>query len=327
MKKPYLTKDEAGAPDVSPDLVQSWHHTFSVTKARNEPMILRWWLERSREEQTMGLEALVLLARFRFATLDQLTRDLQIRGLPTDSLEPLLEELVRNRVLNCFVLALQPLEEFPEDALKIWCLDWGGRHILLHFYREDFVYWHPADGQRGAGQILSCLSTLRFFLALLEVRRENLRFFDPVFDVSIGRRDARFSALFELRQGETRRKFVLENVRSADLPAAWLRKVSEQICPFLEERCWKRYLPEEPVFLLLADTSAAALEAADLFHRRTQSENFRVTTDQEVAKGMESARFFRYVPAPEGTGALQPVRAALFTSPAAGPARAPETPS
>ena len=44
------------------------------------------------------------------------------------------------------------------------------------------------------------------------------------------------------------------------------------------------------------------------------SPNFRVTTDIDIAKGMEKAHFYRYMPSEDDTkiGILSPVRATIF---------------
>ena len=151
---------------------------------------------------------------------------------------------------------------------------------------------------------------------MLAANREDLRIFEPIFDVSIGRRDARFSANFEIaREGQIRR-FILESVRTYDLPTYWRKKVAEQISPFIMNKFWRQTFPEEPVFILLAETAEDALEAADIFYRRTMSPNFRVTTDIDIAKGMEKAHFYRYMPSEDDTkiGILSSVRATIFCS-------------
>lgn len=310
----YVTEEEGKSFNINYDYVQSWDHEFSIYKTRNENLMIRYFLETSRAKQQLGIEILVFLAKFWFATKEHMTQLLRMKGVQPQLLEEVLEEYLSNRIINCFTLAQFPLDELPSDAMRIYCLDHGAKFILMHFYREDFVHWQTTDNNRGSEQIVKCLSTCRFYLSLLAAKGEELRVFEPIFDVSIGRRETRFSANFEILKGGQTRKFILESVRTYDLPTYWRKKVAEQISPFIVNKFWRQTFPEEPVFILLAETEESALEAADIFYRRTTSQNFRVTTDIDVAKGMEKARFYKYVPPEDdaGIGTLSPVRATVF---------------
>ena len=310
----YVTEKEGRSLSINYDYVQSWDHEFSIYKTRNENLMIRFFLEGSREKQQLGLEILVFLSKFWFATKEHMAQLLQMKGLQTQLLEEILEEYLGSRIINCFTLAQFPLDEMPDDAMRIYCLDHGAKFILMHFYREDFVHWQTTDNSRGSEQIVKCLSTCRFYLSLLAAKGRDLRIFEPIFDVSIGRRDARFSANFEIEKGGQTRKFILESVRTYDLPTYWRKKVAEQISPFITNKFWRQTFSEEPVFILLAETGKNALEAADIFYRRTMSPNFRVTTDIDVAKGMEKAHFYKYIPPEDdaGIGTLSPVRATIF---------------
>lgn len=310
----YATEKEGKALHINYDYVQSWAHEFSIYRTRNESLMIRYFLESSREKQKLGLEILVFLSKFWFATKEYMLQLLHLKGLKTQDLEEILEEYLSNRILNCFTLAQFPLDEIPDDALRVYCLDHGAKFILTHFYREDFVHWQTTDNNRGSEQIVKCLSTCRFYLSLLAAKREDLRIFEPIFDVSIGRREARFSANFEIVKGTQTRKFILESVRAYDLPTYWRKKVAEQIAPFIMNKFWRQTFAEEPVFILLAESLENALEASDIFYRRTMSSNFRVTTDIDVIKGMEKAHFYKYMACEDNAdvGTLSPVRATIF---------------
>jgi len=310
----YVTEKEGRTLNINYDYVQSWAHEFSIYRTRNESLMIRYFLESSREEQKLGIELLIFLSKFWFATKEHMVQLLHMKGLKTQLLEKVLEEYVSNRILNCFTLAQFPLDEIPDDAFRVYCLDHGAKFILTHFYREDFVHWQTTDNNRGTEQIVKCLSTCRFYLSLLAAKREDLRIFEPIFDVSIGRREARFSANFEIAKGTQTRKFILESVRAYDLPTYWRKKVAEQVAPFISNKFWRQTFTEEPVFILLAETMENAIEAADIFYRRTMSSNFRVTTDVDVAKGIDKARFYKYMPKENdaGIGTLSPVRATIF---------------
>lgn len=322
----YVTEKQGASLHVNYDYKQSWLREFSFNRTRNESLMVKYFKERDPTQQEVGLNMLIFLSQFWFATRDQIKRALEIKGLDTAVADDVIDDYVANRVMNCFTLAAHELDEMPADAMRIYCMDHGARHILSHYYREDFVYWQSTDNLRGTEQIVKCLSTSSFYLALAKVKMENLRTFEPIFDVSIGRRNARFSAVFEILnkrsiedqstgQKDPTRKFILESVRSYDLPAYWQKKCREQVYPYLMQKFWQQNFSEEPMFILLAETDEAALEAADIFFRITGSKNFRVTTDKNILRGMEKAPFYRYLPCEDGAGVgtLQPGRAVIFS--------------
>ncbi len=322
----YVTQQEGELLNINYDFKQSWLRDFSFNKTRNESLMIKYFREGSPEKQAAGLNILIFLSQFWFATRDQIKQAVELKGIDGGLVDEVIDDYVENRVMNCFTLASHELPEIPADAMRIYCMDHGARHILSHYYREDFVYWQSTDNLRGTEQIVKCLSTLRFYLALAKVKQENLRVFEPLFDVSIGRRNARFSACFEIlnkKGGEEStewkkdptRKFILESVRDYDLPTYWTKKCTEQIKTYLNQKYWQQNFFEEPVIILLAENKNSALEAADIFFRITGNENFRVTTDAEMLKGMEKAIFYKYVPSAEGTGvgSLKAGRASIFS--------------
>lgn len=322
----YVTEKQGAALNVNYDYKQSWLRDFSFNKTRNESLMVKYFKEHDAAQQEVGLNMLIFLSQFWFATRDQIKKALEIKGLDASLADEVIDDYVANRVMNCFTFAAHELDVMPPDAMRIYCMDHGARHILSHYYREDFVYWQSTDNLRGTEQIVKCLSTSSFYLSLARVKMENLRTFEPIFDVSIGRRNARFSAMFEILnkrggdepsvwQKDPTRKFILESVRSYDLPAYWQKKCREQIHPYLMQKFWQQNFPEEPMFILLAETDEAALEAADIFHRITESANFRITTDKNILRGMEKAPFYKYIPCEESArvGTLQPGRAVIFS--------------
>jgi len=321
----YVTEAEGRNLNINYDYKQSWQRDFSFNKTRNESLMIKFFRESGEAKQTVGLNMLIFLSQFWFATRDQIVQALSVKGLDIALVDELLDEYVSNRVMNCFTFAQHELAELPADAMHIYCMDHGARHILSHYYREDFVYWQSTDNLRGTEQIVKCLSTCWFYLALAKVKGENLRVFEPLFDVSIGRRNARFSAYFEILnkkagsessawEKDPTRKFILESVRDYDLPTYWQKKCVEQIKPYLTQKYWQQNFSDEPMFILLTQSRESALEASDIFLRITGFENFRATTDVDVANGMSKALLYKYSFVDGGTrGTLQPGRAALFS--------------
>lgn len=98
----------------------------------------------------------------------------------------------------------------------------------------------------------------------------------------------------------------METIRNFDLPVIWRDKLDKKVVHFVSKpKSWGKYFLDEPVVLLLVENDRDALEAAELFYRRTEKTNFRLITDDQVRAGLENARFLKYVPyqaAPVGQG-------------------------
>ena len=115
----YVTEEEGKSFNINYDYVQSWDHEFSIYKTRNENLMIRYFLEGSREKQRLGIEILVFLSKFWFATKEHMAKLLQMKGLQSQLLEEILEEYLSNRIINCFTLAQFPLDKMPDDAMRI----------------------------------------------------------------------------------------------------------------------------------------------------------------------------------------------------------------
>ena len=147
-----------------------------------------------------------------------------------------------------FALTQFVMEEVPEDAFRIYCLDHGARYILTHFSQTDFITWLSSDNIRSSELVAKYLMTGMFYLQVLMARGDSLRFFNPLADFSIGKRDIRFSGAFQIMQGFTPRDFIFEVIRHEDLPTIWQQKVNEKIAPFVLQSYWEMYYRNMPVF-------------------------------------------------------------------------------
>ena len=318
-EKTYVTKDEGAKLSFGYDYKQCFHHESSQPKTMPEYVLVKNFTKQPEYDKQVSIEVLKFLYQFTFATHDQLVQMLELKGIDPSGLDDMIEKMLKERKMNCFYLN-QFVQQgpFPEDAFVIYCMDFGAVAILSHFSNSDCITWWTTDSERSTELILKYLTTVVFYLTLAEVRGNSLRFFKPIFDVTIGHRDIRFSAAFEVMNGYTAHPFVLESIRSYDLPDNWMEKIDKKIVPFsCQEKHWSKYFPNmEPVYLFLCENERDALEAADLFYRRTEKENFRLITDDQVELGLENAYFLKYIPNadPEKMGTLQKVKATLLSS-------------
>lgn len=310
----YISAEEGQRFSFPYDWRQSFEHPFEMSRAANEAQIVKTYVAEEDDRQ-IGLEILKLLFDFTFATRNQLERLLRIKGLDADRLDDLLNRYLDRRLLNRFIISAYsitpaPDNPFPPDAFFIYCLDHGARHILNHFYRDDAgVTWKSTNSYRSAEQSAKYLVTNEFYLSLMGVKKDDLAFFQPTVNYSIRTRDIRMSGMFRIMKGATPVEFILEVVRDGDLPTYWTKKVGEQISTFIMNQFWKRYFRLEPTFIFLAENLNQALELSEIFQRGTGSDKFRVTTDTELAKGIDKATFYKF---DEPAHQMVPVNSSIF---------------
>lgn len=315
-KRNFITAEEGQRFSFPYDWKQTFAHPFEMSRAANEAQIVKTYVAEEADRQ-IGLEVLKLLFEFTFATRDQLERLLRIKGMEeVDRLDDLLTRYLDRRLLNRFTLSSYTLGSIPDDAFVIYCLDHGARHILSHFYQDDIgVTWKSTNSYRSAEQVAKYLVTNEFYLSLMGVKRDLLAFFSPTVDYSIRpressrSRDIRMSAAFRIMRGATPVDFILEAVRSSDIPTYWTKKVNSQLMPFIRDRFWSRYFRLEPTFIFLAEKLDQALELSEIFQRGTGSDKFRVTTDKDLSGGIDKATFYKYEAA---SGVMMPVKAPIF---------------
>lgn len=313
----YVTEEVGSSLKFGYGYKQTFHHESSQPKTLPEYTLVKAFVKQPEYEKQVVLEVLKFLYQFTFATKDQLTRMLEMKGIDPSGLDDLVAEMLDDRRMNCFYLSLFPLDgPAPKDAFVVYCMDFGAIAILSHFSNSDCITWFTTDCCRSCELILKYLTTTEFYLSLSEVQGSALRYFKPIFDVSFGHRDIRFSAAFEVSQGFSGHPFILESIRSYDLPINWMEKVDKKITPFAcQDKHWTKYFAQEPVYLLLVEDEQCALEAADLLFRRTEKENFRLITDEQVRGSLANAFFLKYIPSAdhEKVGTLQRVKATILS--------------
>ena len=158
MDKIYLKTDEVTSLSFPYDWKQSFSHASVQSKTNNEAMVLKLFLhgDFSKEEQQIGLEIIILLHEHVFATKQQMQRILEYKGYHASEkvLDAFLQKALLGRYLNSFTLSRYELDEIPEDAFLVYCLDHGSMWILKHFYDNEIDRtWRGTNPIRGAEQV------------------------------------------------------------------------------------------------------------------------------------------------------------------------------
>ena len=305
IQKNYITQEQGEVLSFPYDWRQTFGHSFEMARVVNEAFTIKRFVSAADERQ-IGLEILIYLLDYTFATREQLKRLLKLKGVLSVEndletadilLDSILQNYVDNRLINYFTLSSYELEEVPDDAFRIYCLDHASRYILSHFYHDDVaVTWKSTNALKSAELISKYLMTGEFYLSLLTVKGSLLKAFQPTADFRIRSREIRFSAAIQILNGSTPIDCILEVVRSADIPVYWNKKTEEQIVPFIAENFWKKYFRLEPIMIFVAENMSQAEELAEIYYRKTESNMFRVTIDTELLKGIDEASFYKYNP-------------------------------
>lgn len=312
-KKAYLTKGEGERLVIPYGYKQTFEHEMRFMQTPREYDLVRNFYIMEEELQAIEMEILKFLRDFCFGTEQQFRILLGAKGLNPDFAIDVLEACVKNHVLNYFVLGEYVMDNIPDDAFRVYCLDHGARHVLTHFSQRDYLTWLSSDNIRSSELIYKYLMTGMFYLQLVMVKGDRLRNFNSLADFSLGRRDVRFSCTFQIMDGFNTRDFILEVVRSDDVPIAWQEKVDQKIAPFYKDELWKRYFANKPALIILAENGKDAFEIADIYYRRVESTEFRLMTDASMMKDI--AIVHSYVPQSETNpkAALKKGRAKVFS--------------
>lgn len=280
----YVTKEEGKNLSFNYSYKQTFFREPKRSHGMPEYVIVLEFMNSDDKIKSIGLAVLNYIKKFYFATEDMLSDMLSANGLDASVLGELLETYVDKCLLNYFTISQYSMDEVPEDALKIYCLDTGGIYILEHFAKTDRVSWLSSDNIRSIELVTKYLVTGKFANALIKNKGKSVSIFDPIFDAYIGKRIMRFSANFTVMNGYTPLEYVLEVVRDFDIPGPWTKKCGEQISVFSLNHFWQRYFQMEPGYVLLCENENVALEAAKIITRGlAANQEIRLVTDKYLS--------------------------------------------
>lgn len=266
-----------------------------------------------------------LLFKHRFATLYQIYDYLKEIGMLTqkkakegeevqetsiNSIKSRLEKLVKNRILNEFMLSLIPDNRIESDALIIYCLDLGGKYLLKSYSDEDTSDWYSAMNYKASSHISKDLLITDFYLKLLHSCKSKVRYFE----VKPLRKSEKINIIpsfeFGLMHNDKMRYFVCEVVREVDIPDHFTKKV-DKLEKLIETNAWKKYFYDTdsaPVLMIIAEDDLLAKDCAKLVVNTTTITRYRISTDNKL-KGELSDAFLLY---DKDKDTLVPTHAGIF---------------
>lgn len=291
----YITEQDGENLSFNYSYKQTFFHDVKGNRGLPEYAVIAQFMAESEENRVAILETLLFVQKFAFASTPQIEAMLKRKGIAVDTKE-LLNKCVQEYLLNYFIISKFDLGEIPEDAFKVYCLDTRATFILSHFSTADVVSWFSTDNFRCIELVTKYMATGSFYTELLDANKNSMKEFTPLFNVNIGRRMMRFSAMFSLVNGYTPLNYVFEVVRSYDLPGPWQKKVSEQVSIFDQEKCWHRYFDIKPCYVFLVENDEQGLEVSEIFYRLTGNKDFLILTDDMLKEGLMLTPLLAYDP-------------------------------
>lgn len=312
----YMTTQDEEYFSFNPAFKQIWTQGKrpSLRRSSNESVALHFFSEFTSEEKDVALEILLHIKDFGYSTESQIRQILNLRSLDTEIFASLVDKMYRSNFLNYFILGTTIAEMnfkdsgFPEDALRIFCIDVAGNKILTELDGSHHQIWLPRDTIcLRSDIIIKQLSTVRYALNLYHFKQENVLEFTPRADFDINFRMIRCSARFTIEDKGQKKEFLFESVRNNEVPALWRKKVTEQLKPLTKPNDktgkYDFYRAEGfysvPKLVILAEDDTLLLDIADIYYKSTDNVNFFMTTDGEIGKKDKAPKYWMYTPPEE----------------------------
>lgn len=240
------------------------------------------------------------LFRFRFATLEQIYRYLELTNNLGDegsmsAIKSRLERLIKMyKAVNKFVLSPYDCVSFDSDNLDFYCLDLGGAFLLHNFTNQtldDIRNWRPKNANiHTVEAVCRDIRIVDFYLTLLDTFGDELIHFEPYKRMSYDKRQLTVTFDFCVsRDGDTK-YFIGEIIRDEELVSRFANS-ADAIEQIVSTNAWKKYyldIDVPPVLLYFVDDDDSALEVSQSLALR-KIDKFRITTVDRVAGDLSTA--------------------------------------
>lgn len=304
--------DKRELKDIPQGYKQTFQNRWSNNISKNQILT-----ERYEDKITdRDIEMLKFIAQFRFVTGEQVFRMLMIKDLTDkeqtseNSIVIRLDKLVKKRLINRFMLDLNVQPEIHEDALSMYCLDYGGKLLLENYTNDEFLMgWKPAEFNIcSADVIANDIAIVDIYLKILESVGEKLVAFHTRVAMCYDKQYVLFPFEFTIQHNGELKYFLGDTMTALEVMSKFRTKI-DKFDKILSSNAWKKYYPEDsnqPMLLFFVEDMNSANEVARMT-AETGIDRFRVTTDDLFKKEMSIA-FMSYK-----EGELKQGKSAVFT--------------
>ena len=290
--------DKSQLKEVPLNYKQTFQNRWSNNISKNQILTERY--EDKITDRDIGM--IKFIAKFKFATAEQVYKSLMLEGLTDQELTSInsvairLEKLVKKRLLNKFMLdeAIQP--EIHDDALDIYCLDYGGKLLLENYTTdESLVGWKPFETNIcSADVIVNDLIVVDIYLRLLESVGDKLVAFNKNLTMCYDRQYIVFPFEFTIKHNGELKYFLGDYMTAIDVMSTFRTKI-DKFERILGTNAWKKYYPEDsnqPMLFFFTEDMNSAKEIA-IMTQETGIDRFRVTTEDLMNENL-SVAFMNY---------------------------------
>ena len=258
------------------------------------------------------LKVVKFIFDFKFAT-PEIVADYLNTQETVETIANRLDKLVKNRILNKFMLSLLPEDSIPQDALCIYCLDLGGKTLLSQYSHCDIANWNTTKNNWSSENIGYALVTAKFYVQLLKTCPAKLEYFKSCPEYRINKMVVIPSFEFAIKVNGARKYFIGEIVRDFDIPIGFRTKC-EKLESILCTKAWMKYFHDTdgnpPVLFLIGENDSIVLESAQIISNVSGIGAFRLTTDERMRRPLNGAgAFLKY---DEENRTLKAIRASTF---------------
>lgn len=301
---------------IQPGLKQTFFNAFTLQIGNKELVKMRN-ADKIKDRDLLIAE---FLFRYRFATLEQIYAYLG-EDINKPNVKGRLEKLIKYRVVNKFTLSEFPLDDFPEDAYTVYCLDLGGQFLLKNYTNLDASNWFTSNNMKGSEIVDKTITVTDIYLRMRDTLGDYLVSFkaDPeyfvnkkVFVPSVEIIMVDPSRTNDPKKPNGYKYFICEVFKEYDYPMTMREKAYKYEGLFMTNS-WKKYFydaPSAPPLLIFAEDDRLALDSAIAISEMTDIKAFRVSTIDRMQKPLyELGAFLKYVPEEKG---LREVKATNF---------------
>lgn len=296
---PYVNQADGARIIIPSGYIQTFYNDPKMGRMPDKFRLIDEFSRLGYEEGKVAIEILEFLLHFKFASFEQIRELIIKRGMNEELVAPLMKQFVKLRIMNIFALAKSHLDEIPEDAFLLYCLDFGSTSILSRYSDYDREVWFSSDAIYGSDIITRHLMVVIFYLQTLATGSKQIVYFKPWKDIRIGRKELPISAEFWVMKNGEKSVYLLDIENSRDLQELWPEKL-ERLAMFLEEDArWGQYYSARPKFIFLTYNDRDAVRLGESMYYRTEYDGFRILTTANMMKGLDEPVFYTYVPASE----------------------------
>lgn len=217
-----------------------------------------------------------------YATLEQMERVGAYYKI--ENVKERLSALFKSSIVNKLGFTTESDKKLPGNALLVYCLADGGKHLLKHYTTREVVTWDTSSVCQLPSVISEYLVYNEMVLAFMFNKKLPLATYEvnPKFflrgDVLIPTGHSQF------RKGD-QVLYVLSDVIHADMDVLELRKHLRILETLVTTQIWKRYYPDSanaPIVVFIVDNDDAALALSKEIHQSCRVRDFRLTTPERM---------------------------------------------